>query len=672
MAAVAGFSIGPMVLVLAGHFDRWPVLLTGTLGAVVAAVACGLRDGRSDQARAAKWAAALPRPNPRSDLWCTVAVLAFVVVWVLLNVRYTAENLYATRDPATYDIAARWLMDHPSLHIWIHPEVFGPPAGYTSESPGFSDVHEPLATGHLYAQGNHLMPALAAVVGWVAGVGGMFRANLVIGAFALLALFVLARRVVGSPIALVVTAAMAVSMPMIYVSRDTYSEPLMMLFLIGGVAMLHRAVNTSRRADYALAGLIVGCSAMVRIDSYVALLAIVVAVAAPVCLAEAGARRAAVKNALTLVAVAAIPLTLGWLDVTRLSSGYYRDLHRFVVVELAGLALAVALAPLAVWVAWRPAVRARLNSERVRRALALGSSVVLVTVFGVLLSRPLWLVGHYKFNHTLETWQGLGGVAPDGTRSYNERTVFWIADYLGWPTVILAVVGYCLLIHALVRRGAYPLTGMLTLGLAMSAVYLWNANITPDQPWAIRRFVPVVIPILLVAAGAVLRALAARGLSGRLATVVLAAFVIGIPLHVMWPMRHVRDEVPQYSQVRAICSAVGRDGAIVAVDAASYGVYGQTMRSYCGVPSIGLVDATAAQLQTMRADVAKTHRTLYVLAQDPATVRFAPGAPQDAFSTITTQLWPNTINHPPTKPVYRVTSVWLNRVNADGLAVPVG
>ena len=83
----------------------------------------------------------------------------------------------------------------------------------------------------------------------------MFRANLVLGAFALLALFVLARRVVGSPIGLVVTAAMAVSMPMIYVSRDTYSEPLMMLFLIGGVAMLHRAVTTARRADYGLAGL---------------------------------------------------------------------------------------------------------------------------------------------------------------------------------------------------------------------------------------------------------------------------------------------------------------------------------------------------------------------------------------------------------------------------------
>ena len=96
------------------------------------------------------------------------------------------------------------------------------------------------------------------------------------------------------------------------------------------------------------------------------------------------------------------------------------------------------------------------------------------------------------------------------------------------------------------------------------------------------------------------------------------------------------------------------------------------MRSYCGVPSIGLVGATAAQLRTMRDEVAKSHRTLYVMAEAAPSVRFAPGVARDAFSTVNTQLWPNTINHPPRLPVYRVTPIWLNRVGADGLAVPVG
>ena len=36
----------------------------------------------------------------------------------------------------------------------------------------------------------------------------------------------------------------------------------------------------------------------------------------------------------------------------------------------------------------------------------------------------------------------------------------------------------------------------------MSALYLWNAQIAPDQPWAMRRYVPVVLPLLLVLAAA--------------------------------------------------------------------------------------------------------------------------------------------------------------------------
>ena len=71
----------------------------------------------------------LPAPNERADPWCAVAALVLVVAWFALNMRYSAQNLYATRDPATYNIAARWLMDNPSLHISIHPEIFGTPAG---------------------------------------------------------------------------------------------------------------------------------------------------------------------------------------------------------------------------------------------------------------------------------------------------------------------------------------------------------------------------------------------------------------------------------------------------------------------------------------------------------------------------------------------------------------
>ena len=40
----------------------------------------------------------------------------------------------------------------------------------------------------------------------------------------------------------------------------------------------------------------------------------------------------------------------------------------------------------------------------------------------------------------------------------------------------------------------------------MSALYLWTSEVAPDQPWAMRRYVPVVLPLMLIAAGAALRA----------------------------------------------------------------------------------------------------------------------------------------------------------------------
>ena len=57
--------------------------------------------------------------------------------WFVYNVRYYAQDVYATRDPATYGLAARWLMDHSSLNINVHTEVFGTPKGSTLDAAGF-------------------------------------------------------------------------------------------------------------------------------------------------------------------------------------------------------------------------------------------------------------------------------------------------------------------------------------------------------------------------------------------------------------------------------------------------------------------------------------------------------------------------------------------------------
>jgi Dolichyl-phosphate-mannose-protein mannosyltransferase len=654
-AAVAGFSLGPMIALLAGSFTAPLAVPLGLVGAAVAMWVCGVPAERTTQ---------------RTVLF-TVAAALVTLAWFVYNVRYYAQDVYATRDPATYGIAARWLMDHSSLNIPVHTEVFGTPSGSTLDASGFQVAR----LGILHAQGNHLLPALMSLAGSTFGTTALLQANVAIGALALFVFFGLARRIVGAPLALLVMTSLAVSMPFVYVSRDAYSEPLMMLFLLGGLALLHRAITSGRVADFALAGFVVACSAMVRIDSYGALLAVVFAAIAVVAIAGVGRRRAAALRAAAMIAGGVPPILVGWLDLTQLSRLYFAQLHSQITLQLVALVALLVVGPAIAWLGWRPALRARLAADDARRRIAIGAAFVVVAAFAFLASRPLWQETHAaRVNVNLENMQRESRVAIDGTRLYNEQSVNWQAMYFGWPTVVLAVAGYAVLVAALVRHRCYALVGTLVMGLIMSGLYLWDCQIVADQPWASRRFVPVVIPLLLVAAAAVLRALWSwqRALVwARALAVVAGALMVAVPASITQPMAQVRDEAGQLRQLRAICAAVGSDGAVVELDRDTKAGYGQAIRSYCGVPTIALVGATPPQLASMRIAAVVHGRTLFVLSQDPATTHYATSGAVAPFSSVTVQRWPNIINKAPTAPSLRATVVFLSTVDNAGLAHPV-
>lgn len=655
-AGLAGFSVGPMILLLAGHFTAGLVLPAGIAGAVLAAWACGL-----------------PRelPGGRSAVAIHLAAVLVCVAWFYYNVRYTAQDVYATRDPATYTITARWLVDHPSLQIQTHLEIFGSPTGGVGETGGYALV----APGTLNAQGNHLLSAMVAMFAWIAGNHAVFQANTLITALALLVFFGFARRIVAPVLALAAMTALALSMPVVYVGRDNYTEPLTLLFLIGALALVHRAHRSGRIIDFALAGLVGGSAAMARIDSYGGLIGLVAAAAVYVIVSRD--RRAAVVRAIALASGAAVTTLIGWLDLVRLSRQYYGSQHHNIVLLLVALFAVVALAPVVVAITWRPSVRSWLVRDRSRRQLALGFNATLVLVFAALASRPLWETTRGTPNANLENMQRRWGHAVDGTRTYHEQTVNWLALYLGWGTVVVAVLGYTVLVTALVRRRQYTLSGMLAMGLSMSALYLWNGQIAPDQPWAMRRYVPVIMPLLLVAAAAGIEAAwRARGplrfaWMQRALIIVAVAYGVWFPWSVTHPMRHVRDEVPQLSQLNALCSAIGPHGAVVEADEATIFGYGQTLRSFCNVPTIGLDAPLPAELVSIRAAAQAHGKTLYVLAQNPDFLPLAPGASRTPFSVVTVQRWPTQINVAPKLPDTQNYAMYLADVDVSGLAHPV-
>jgi hypothetical protein len=633
-----------MVLLLAGHLV-WAIAFP--LGAVGAAVAV--------------WIAGPTRePESRDVVRWTAIVLGLLVVWTVVNSLLSAEDVYAHRDPTTYNLAGRYLVDHSTLRMNTHAEIFGSPVGYTDQSAGFQDFRP----GLLAVQGNHLLPVFLGAAGRIAGNAGVLKANIVFAALALFAFFGLARRIVGPRFGALVTAALAVSLPMIYVSRDTFSEPLALLFLMGALTLLHRAVRTGRLGDYAACGLVAGTSAMVRIDSYASLLALVVAGAVILAHAPPGRRRSASVRVGVLAVVGLVPTVIGWVDVSRLSPAYYAD-QRHSILKLAEAAVALAvLGAIGVALVWRGRLGPWIGAHR--PALATTASGLIVAAFLFLASRPLWLVDHGVLTPYLMQVQKDSQDTVDGTRTYDELTLNWQALYFGWPTVVLAVIGYVLLVRRFLLRRDWPLIGALSMGLALSALYLYSSQITPDQIWAARRYVPVVMPMLLVAAAAALRA---AGRRRRWVAVVGAVVVLAYPIVVTVPAFTVREGYPHMSQVDAICSKLPSDAAVVAVDFDASWSYQMTVRAYCDVPIISVEQAAQSELATIRASAHEHGRTLFVLSTRPVNLHFDGAA--TPLSTIRAQKWPSSLHTSPRGPGHETVTVYLGRVQDDGTVVAI-
>jgi hypothetical protein len=644
--ALAGFSLPCMLLLLAGHLVWALAFPLGILGAVVAV---GLVGPSAE-------------PASRELVRWTAIVLGALVVWGLVNGFFSAQDVYAHRDPATYNLAGRYLVDHSTLRMNTHPEIFGNPAGFSDESAGFEDFRP----GLLAAQGNHLLPVLLGAAGRIFGSVGVLKANVLFGALGLFAFFGLARRIVGPRWGALVTAALAVSLPMIYVSRDTFSETLALLFLMGALTLLHRAVQSRRWADFALCGFIAGTSAMVRIDSYASLLALIVAAAVILAHAEPGARRGTSARVGVLIVVGLVPTVIGWVDVSRLSPAYYAD-QRHAIVQLAEAAVALAVVgAVAVGLIWRRGLGVWIG--RRRPGLSALASGIVVLAFLFLASRPLWMTGHGVFTPYLLQVQKDSHKALDGTRTYNERTLDWQALYFGWPTVVLAVVGYVLLLRRYLLRRDWAIAGALTMGLMMSALYLYSSQITPDQVWASRRYVPIVMPMLLVAAAAALRAIAVRW---RPVAVVGALVLVGYPLAVTIPAFTIREGYPHSSQLSLMCADLPSDAAVVTVDYNASWSYQMAVRAYCNVPTISVQGASPAALAGMQAAAAQHGRQLFALSTDPTKLTFSGGAPAAALSKIRAQMWPSTLYTSPRGSAHETVSVYLGSVGSDGTVTAV-
>jgi hypothetical protein len=605
-AALAAFSLVAMALLQLGEFRPLLVLPLGLAAAAAAAYGVGL-----------------DRPEPLAGpRWLDGAALAVAAAFAAVNALYSAENLKVFRDPATYTLTGQWLERHDSLPIPVHPEVFGGggPVGFSSL--GFDAATTP---GFVHSQFSNLVPGLLAVGGWLGDDRLLLRVNVALGAGALLACYGLARQHTGRVWALVAVAALAVSLPLLYFSRNPYSEPVTLLFITGGLALLAEALRRDRAWTYGLAGLVLGSVTLARIDGFFYLITVPVFAAVALAAAPAGRRRRVAGQVAAMLVGVAAPAAVAVANLVDLSPKYLHDLGGELLLSVAAVAAAAAAGVVAVVLAWRTRLLHRAAAATARWLPAAGAAAVLVLA-AVGASRPLWYVGRIRNPEPgqpayIAFLQRAGGQAVNGTRSYAEQTIAWLSWYWGPVTVALGVLGVAAAVYRLLRRGELRLVAPLAVFLPAAVLYL-TLPATPDQVNAIRRFLPVVVPGMLLAAAVVLGLLARRSRAALAVAAVLAVAMVLFPAAVSARVFTVREGVPQKAEVHNLCADLPADAALLATGGLAT-TYQQTARSFCdGVPVAGMTDqqVTTANLRRVAAAVAAHGRRLYAVFVDPAAL----------------------------------------------------
>jgi hypothetical protein len=605
LAGGAAIALGWLTLSILGILSTPAVLAIaivagGTAAALTARAVLSHPTTESSRARSRWWAAA-------------IAVAIAVSVW---NAAHHAQHLVVERDPGVYLVTSKWLSDHRGLYI------DGPTGAFEDEAgirPGGAGFYGARGEDGLDAQFAHLT---AAVVGGIARIGGdafLFVTNALLGGIALVVVFAVAATLMQPRWAFLAIAGLAASFPFVYFSRDLYSEPLAMITLFGGFFVWELAGVRSRPLLGLVAGALIGASCAARIDGFISVIPATAVfslfIAGRGAPGEQGVslRRVGIAALLAMAAVAA----LGWFDVRYFSTSYYNAALRprfgSLLVGAVVVGPAVALASRLVW---------RRDGSALT-PLATGGLALASLVAG---ATALWARFIRPDGAAVEAAVAAGVDAESARQAssvaYNQ-TMEWLDWYLGPAVLALGIAGLIALVWKGLRTQG-PRSSLLFSALVATTTiaYLHNPNIYLDQVWAMRRFLPLTLPGLLVGAAWVLAELVRRWRGPRwfpTTAWVAGALVFVLPAAlVTWPLRDTRVEVPMRQGVDAVCNAAGPNAAIlVARPGHNVITLPDSLRAFCGVPTGGGLDISAPDVVRLEDEWAQEGRDLVVVSSLP-------------------------------------------------------
>ncbi|GAA4347241.1 hypothetical protein [Angustibacter luteus] len=588
----------------------------------------------------------LARRVPVADVGAPAAALVLAVavgagVWAGAT---HAEHTVLRRDAGTYALFGQHLATTHQGRVDVSVDDLGGAKvlalpGVGVGSPGFYEQGSGTGT-HVVPQFLVATPLWLSVGWWLGGWTGLLLVPAVALGAAVLAFGALAVRLVGGWWGLLATTALAVCQPVLHAGRATYSEPFALLVACAGAGLLVAACRALSPRLALLAGLLIGGTALVRVD---AVRETAMLLPAAALLATRGRLERSVAGRFVLGLLVA---TLAAAASAALLSRPYLASISASLVPLAALAVLFAVGSAAVVLLAGRGVRLP-DGVRSRLPWLLPAAVALVAV--LLASRPLWQTVRQSAadsgSRVVAALQVAQGLPVDGGRTYAEHSLQWVAWWVGLPALLLALVGAVGAARRVARAWAdddeLPAwTVLLVAALGSTVLTLYRPGITPDHPWADRRLVPVVLPTVLLLAVAGARGLAALAAARwtaaavRPVLVAAAALAIVVPgLLATWPLAGQRTERGEPAAVARACDAFGPDDTAVLVDSRAANEWTQVLRGVCDVPTVVVASSSAkpADLATVvavsQAVLGAGRRPVVVSAGSPDALRRLGAAP---------------------------------------------
>jgi len=698
-------------LVLASRFTALPMVF---MSAPLALALCYL---------ALRRPASFPRRGPRVPVpqvprvpvpwWTVAATVAVAAAFAAWQVWMRTQEIIYLRDPATYLQVGYWIAHHGSLPV---PQDL---AAYGGSHPGLS-----FASLNYYPRGTGIVPqfmtgfpvALAGAV-WAGGVPAALVITPVIGGCAILAFGGLAGRLLGARWAPAAAVLLALSLPEIYTSRSTFSEPLTQVLLFGGLSLLADSLRPGGVSDRAaprpeaqanparrltgelvdwvagLAGLALGLTIFVRLDGLSDILPVIPFLGVLL----AARRRQAVPFGIGLV----LGVAYGVLDGYQLSRPYLDleapSLHPLALITAAAVLLTVAAVVVTITpglLSWLTRGRVLRLASMMRRWLPWVAAVVVAGVFAGFAVRPLVQTVAGETDPTSIAYvaelQKLAHLPVDGRQQYYQDSLYWVIWYVGLPTLLLGALGLAFLtrdgLRALLnwrdpegtaRVWALP----LMMALWVIVTVLWRPAVSPDQPWASRRLVPFVLPGLILGALWASGWLKARGAqlgAGRVTAAGAAVCcVAALTLPTAWttfgigltprPTAHgmafKRIGAGELTAVRKLCAAIGPNASVVILDQLTADRFAQVTRGICDTPAAVLDNPAPSEVNAVVTGIRSAGRQAILLGQSESELT-QYGTPSEAVNLLTTQE-AHLLNGPPTRTWGIRYTVWLTTATAS-------